>query len=303
MDPYTPHKNKCHFVFKYIIQYYTKTINIFFVLTFFDTPRIEHIFLTLQKTKKYGIIYLFKQKGTWKNFMNTKTDLTEKELLSKYYKLRGENVEVTLVYNTFAELVDPNFGDDKVEKLNNKLFDSIDLAIQEIPVKYDIFLNIKIKDFGNYNQEEAIKIIRENIQMRLHTVRRVDKKKKWTSALVMLAGIGIIVASYFVKRSTTTTSIVNELIDLAGQVFVWEGMYAYFLDKSERKLLTQQYRTKLHTIKISKYGETSTEDINIKKDSKRYVQTSLPNVTNISTKVAQTSENQPEKQKKIANIK
>ena len=77
----------------------------------------------------------------------SKNELTEKDLLSKYYKLRGENVEVTLVYNTFSELVDPNFGDDKVEKLNNKLFDSIDLAIQEIPVKYDIFLNIKVKDF------------------------------------------------------------------------------------------------------------------------------------------------------------
>ena len=74
--------------------------------------------------------------------MSYESDLSEKELLSKYYKLRGENVEVTLVYNTFAELVDPNFGDDKVEKLNNKLFDSIDLAIQEIPVKYDIFLNL-----------------------------------------------------------------------------------------------------------------------------------------------------------------
>lgn len=234
----------------------------------------------------------------------SKNELTEKDLLSKYYKLRGENVEVTLVYNTFSELVDPNFGDDKVEKLNNKLFDSIDLAIQEIPVKYDIFLNIKVKDFGNYNQDEAIKIIKENIEMRLHTVRRVDKKKKLTSALVMLAGLAIIVASYFVKRSTTPSSIANEIIDLAGQVFVWEGMYSYFLDKSERRLLTKQYRTKLHTIKISKYGEEYAENINIKKSPTKYVQTSLPNVVNMPTKQTEESEQTAKaEQKKVANIK
>lgn len=202
---------------------------------------------------------------------------SENELLSKYYKLNGDSVVVTLVYNTFSELVDANFGDDTVEKLNNKLFDSIELAFQEIPVKYDILLNIKIRDFGNYNQDEAIKIIRENIEMRLHTIRRLDIKTKILSTIIMFFGVGIIAASYLVKTTSPASSLINEVIDLAGQVLVWEGMYAYFLDKMEKKLLTKQYRKKLHTIKISKFGDETTEDIKLKKTTKsQFVQTKLP---------------------------
>ena len=201
---------------------------------------------------------------------------SENELLSKYYKLNGDSVVVTLVYNTFSELVDANFGDDTVEKLNNKLFDSIEMAFQEIPVKYDILLNIKIRDFGNYNQDEAIKIIRENIEMRLHTIRRLDIKTKILSTIIMFFGVGIIAASYLVKTTSLASSLINEVIDLAGQVLVWEGMYAYFLDKMEKKLLTKQYRKKLHTIKISKYGDETTEDIKLKKTTKsKFVKTKL----------------------------
>ena len=194
-------------------------------------------------------------------------DKREKELLSKYYKLKGNAVEVTLIYDTFAELVDFNFGDDRVEKLNNKLFNSIELAFKEVPLEYSIFLNIKIKDFGNYNQEEAITIIKENIEMRLHTIGRLDKKKKLTSALIMLLGLTFILASYFIPRKSPTLAA-NELVDLAGQVFVWEGMYAYFLERTENRHLTKQYRKKLHNIKISKYGEENTEDIKLKKGKK-----------------------------------
>lgn len=200
----------------------------------------------------------------------------EQELLSKYYKLKGDTVEVTLVYNTFSELVDPNFGDDSVEKLNNKLFDSIELAFQEIPIKYYIYLNIKVKDFGNYNQDEAIKIIRENIEMRLHTIKRVDIIRKVVSTLIMLAGVFIIAGSYLIKRTSTAKSLANEVIDLAGQVLVWEGMYAYFLEKTDKKLLTRQYRKKLHTIKISKFGEEPSEDIKLQKVQKpQFQQTTL----------------------------
>lgn len=191
----------------------------------------------------------------------------EKELLSKYYKLKGDAVEVTLIYDTFAELVDFNFGDDRVEKLNNKLFNSIELAFKEIPVEYSIFLNIKIKDFGNYNQEEAITIIKENIEMRLHTIGRLDRKKKFLSTFVMLIGLLFIIASYFIPRKTPTL-VANELVDLAGQVFVWEGMYAYFLERTENRHLTKQYRKKLHNIKISKYGEENTENLKLKKDKR-----------------------------------
>ena len=50
-----------------------------------------------------------------------KTELTE-QLLSNYFFIDGNVATLQLVYDTFEELVNPNFGDERTEKLNDKLF-------------------------------------------------------------------------------------------------------------------------------------------------------------------------------------
>lgn len=187
-------------------------------------------------------------------------------LLSKYYSINGNVAEVTLVYDTFSELVDPNFGDDKVEKLSNKLFDSINLVLKEIPIKYSISLNIKIKDFGSYNSAEAIKIIRENIEMRLHTINRAYNKQRAISVVMILIGILIITASRFLP-SMDFMQLGYEIVDLFGCVFAWEGAYSLFLEKPEERQLSKQYQRKLTNIHISQYNEpTLNVNIQLKKD-------------------------------------
>ena len=47
-----------------------------------------------------------------------------------------------------------------------------------LPDVIEVGRNCLTFDFGNYNQEEAIKIIRENIEMRLYTIKRVDIRRK-----------------------------------------------------------------------------------------------------------------------------
>src|SRR5574344_205070 len=131
----------------------------------------------------------------------------------------------------------------------------------------------------------------------------------------MLVGLAFIIGGYFIPR-LNATNIAYELVDLTGQVFVWEGIYAYFLDRMEDKFLTRQYRKKLHSIKISKYGEdTVMESISLKKpgkiDAKIKMDTTLPSqsqstnsntleniINNFDNVNSEQSENQ-----KIANIK
>ena len=60
--------------------------------------------------------------------MNKKNQL-KMEILQHYFSFEGNVATLKLVYDTFSELINPNFGDDKIEKLNDKLFSDIRDAV------------------------------------------------------------------------------------------------------------------------------------------------------------------------------
>ena len=86
-----------------------------------------------------------------------------KDLLSKYYEIDNKTAKVKLYYDTFSELINQNFGDEKVELINTSLFEDIQNAIEYLPLSYNIDIDIFIKDFGSYSIEESSRIIKENI--------------------------------------------------------------------------------------------------------------------------------------------
>ena len=87
------------------------------------------------------------------------------EILQNYFSIQDNIATLKLVYDTFAELVNPNFGDDKIEKLNDTLFSDIREAASLLPRKYKLNLQIVIKDFGEYSKEECEKIVIQNVKL------------------------------------------------------------------------------------------------------------------------------------------
>ena len=83
------------------------------------------------------------------------------EILKHYFTVENNIATLTLVYDTFSELINPNFGDDKIEKLNDKLFSDIKEAVSLLPKKFKLNLHIVIKDFGEYTKEECEKILKD----------------------------------------------------------------------------------------------------------------------------------------------
>lgn len=85
-------------------------------------------------------------------------DELQKQILSKYFAIDGRVATLKLVYDTFAELINPNFGDASTEKLNDKLFSDIKEAIEILPKNYKLNVEIVIKDFGEYSRAECEKL-------------------------------------------------------------------------------------------------------------------------------------------------
>lgn len=172
------------------------------------------------------------------------------EILQNYFSIDGNVATLKLVYDTFSELINPNFGDDKIEKLNDKLFSDIKETVSLLPKKFKLNLHIIVKDFGEYSKEECEKIITQNLKLVTYQVIKENNKK--LSSGWSLIGIGalIILISYFLRNRNN--ELWFDLINIAGTLFVWEGSYMAFVEKNlENKAIRTLAKT-INSITIEK---------------------------------------------------
>lgn len=160
------------------------------------------------------------------------------EILQHYFTVENNVATLKLIYDTFSELINPNFGDDKIEKLNDKLFSDIKEAVSLLPKKFKLNLHIVIKDFGEYTKEECENIITENLKLTAYqTIKESNKKRSCGWSLIGVGAI-IILLSYFLRSQNN--ELWFDLINITGTLFAWEGSYMAFI---ERNLENRDMRT------------------------------------------------------------
>lgn len=173
------------------------------------------------------------------------------EIVSKYYKIENNSASVELYYNTFAELIDNNLGNDKVEKLNSTIFSQLEESFLLLPKKCDINLKVYIKDFGTYKEEEAEKIIKDNIGLKVYALMIENIRKHRTNLLLMGGGVLVLLFSYFLGK-TSTPSIITEIINISGTLLIWESVSDYIIERSVNRKIAKQYIKKLKNIDVIK---------------------------------------------------
>ena len=152
------------------------------------------------------------------------------EILKHYFTVENNIATLTLVYDTFSELINPNFGDDKIEKLNDKLFSDIKEAVSLLPKKFKLNLHIVIKDFGEYTKEECENILTENLKLTAYqTIKESNKKRSCGWSLIGVGAI-IILLSYFLRSQNN--ELWFDLINITGTLFAWEGSYMAFIERN-----------------------------------------------------------------------
>ena len=164
------------------------------------------------------------------------------EILQKYFQIHDNVATLKLVYDTFSELINPNFGDEKIEKLNDKLFSDIKEAVNLLPPKYKLDLQIVIKDFGDYTLEECENIIKQNIYLVVYETIRSNNKKRVGGWSLIGVGALILLASYLLSDY----NLWFDLINISGTLFVWEGVNMAFLERNhdtKENVLLEQSKT------------------------------------------------------------
>ena len=154
----------------------------------------------------------------------------ELDIINHYFSFEGKIATLKLVYDTFSELINPNFGDDKIEKLNDKLFSDIQEAVSMLPRGFKLNLNIVIKDFEDYTKTECEDIIHQNIKLAVYKAIKENNKKLYIGWSLIGVGAIIILLSYILRNKDY--ELWFDLINITGTLFVWEGSYMTFIEKS-----------------------------------------------------------------------
>lgn len=150
------------------------------------------------------------------------------EILRNYFSIEGNVATLQLVYDTFSELINPNFGDVRIEKLNDKLFADIAEAVDLLPKRFKLNLHIVIKDFGEYAKEECEEIIKHNLYLLGYRTIKENHKKLISGWSLIATGAAILIVSYFLRKY----DLWFDLINISGTLFVWEGVNTAFIERN-----------------------------------------------------------------------
>ena len=154
----------------------------------------------------------------------------QEQILSKFFSIEGKVATLKLVYDTFAELVNPNFGDDRIEKLNDKLFSDIKEAIEILPRGYKLNVEVVIRDFGEYSREECEPIILQNIKLSTYLALKSGHRHLWSGLALIGIGAAVLIISYFLHSAEY--DILFDIVNISGTLCVWEGANTAFLERN-----------------------------------------------------------------------
>ncbi len=181
----------------------------------------------------------------------SKSNEIRMDILKHYFSIEGNVATLKLVYDTFAELINPNFGGVEIEKLNDTLFSDIREAVSLLPRKFKLNLHIIIKDFGEYEKEECEQIIKQNIYLVGYRTIKENKQKLISGWSLIGAGAAILVLSYLLSNY----ELWFDLINISGTLFVWEGVNMAFLERNLENKATRTLARSIQNITIEGMGD------------------------------------------------
>ncbi len=161
-------------------------------------------------------------------------------ILNKYVTLADKCATVDLYFDTFEELIDQNVGDSRVEKMDGVLNEKLNDMFSLIPPRYEVFVKLHFKEFGDYDREEAERIIKDNFALKIYSLVLARRRKTVMALSLLGGGVVMLLVSYFLSRSNLP-QIVFDVINISGTLFVWEAADIGLIERNTEAKLGKRY--------------------------------------------------------------
>lgn len=183
------------------------------------------------------------------------------DVLSYYYPIDEERrlIDVTLHYDKASDILATEVGSKERPLVSADFLSKIGTIFDGLPSGYSVDLSLDIADYEGYDPKALMGAFNDALEIN-HYRSEKGRKRKWLSATIMvLIGIAILfimgtgsVNGWF--GDGENASLISEVLDIAGWVFIWEAVSVLFLSPSETMTLGLMLARRLHELRFYKHG-------------------------------------------------
>lgn len=191
-------------------------------------------------------------------------ELTYKEeydkALNNYFDIDNKNksVLININFDSIDDLFDYSIGNKDKRLLNQSAIDKILEAIKLIPPKYNLDLNINVKDLKETNIETLKQDLITNFSFyKLYHFRK-NKKTKFFALSLLISGVFFLLlniiffsSELFPEVNNVFKNITSEILDIIAWVFIWESATIYFIDLRKEKFKEKAIKKRVKNISIT----------------------------------------------------
>ena len=165
-------------------------------------------------------------------------------LLSRYFEITGNTATISLSYDSFDDILSQN------NLLDEKLSNDLEASYALIPAKYNVDIRINLKDLGNRSIEEVRDVIESNITLLAYSSGMKSFRKSKLHLFTAAIGVLILATSYLLSKNNYP-SIVYDVVNISGTLFIWETVSSMFLSDRYEKIELSRFVGKLKHITVT----------------------------------------------------
>lgn len=170
-----------------------------------------------------------------------------------------ENKKLVLVKYKYEKATDlfKNEISSKFPIIKEDFYLQLEDIFKMLPKGYKVSFIFEIKDKCGYSNLELEKIFFTNIEFRHFSHFKSTKSKKIISYLLLLFGIIILllkisfISTSIIKLDELAKNIIDEVLDIAAWVFIWEAVTIYFFDISSMRFKKRALEKKIYSFKFN----------------------------------------------------
>ena len=202
------------------------------------------------------------KKGKYRNCFEERSV----ELLKHFYEFDEERktFDIVLHYEKASELFDGRFDLMKNRTMKGGLVDQIASMLEDIPHGYKADISIVVDDYENIPYQEILDSFHNALEIRFARFKGGSMKKHHKVGILVLIGaflVALMITGEFMGwwgGDTTRGRLTSYLIDTAGCVLIWEGLYSALLDRTKDATLGYMLSERLASIGL--YRNDGTDD-------------------------------------------
>ena len=183
------------------------------------------------------------------------SDSRQLELIDKYYYLDKEKriIDIDLNYDSVDDILDKEIGNQNNPQFSKNVLETMDSIIENIPTGYKVNINLVLNDYKDYSPNFLMETFNNTLELRRYSSRKKRLNKQVFSGILILIGISILLLMIIFKNyvkfdNEIQGDILEEVLDIAAWVFVWEAVTLLFLDDTKNTKFAVEIRRKVNCI-------------------------------------------------------